>query len=367
MQELLERLLFLQHFSNALTLEIRQMLARLYAEVDMDLRRADPTGVARRYQRGRLDSFMARLRSRLGEFLPTFNAALKDRLAALGRQQSLLVRESLVATLGDPLGGRLTPVTQQRMRAILNAEPFMGRVLRDHGRKLGANLVDRVGVQLRLGMVREERIDDIVRRVRGRRVAGSRAFQGGVLNTTTREAQALVRTAVTHTASRGMLEMLRANPGVIDAIRYVAVMDDRVTILCASLDGTEWDLDDPEIVVPGRDTHWGCRSVLIGIPAWKKLGLPEPPPIRRAARDLSTVTDAELDMSVRARRRAGAFGDVEHIPSSVTATEWLRRQRAGVQDKILGRGRADLFRAGDVSLRDLITRDLRTVPLEALR
>jgi SPP1 gp7 family putative phage head morphogenesis protein len=366
-QELLERLVFLQHVSNTFVLEVRQQLARLYATIELDLRRFGPTAVEARYRQGRYDAFMARLGARVREFLPRFHRRLKDSLAPLGRQQGVFTRDKLIATLGDPQGVRITPVTEARMRAVLNTEPFQGRVLRDHGKRIGANLVDRVSTQVRMGMVREEEIDDIVRRVRGRRVAGSNAFQGGVLQTTTREAEALVRTAVTHTSNSGMLETLRSNPGVIDGVRYLATLDDRTTRLCLSLDGTEWDLDDPDIIVPGRDTHYNCRSILTPLVAWKRLGMPEPPPIRRAVRDLSTVTDAELDMSVRARRRAGAFGDVEHIPSSVTATEWLRRQRAGVQDKILGRGRADLFRAGDVSLPDLITKDLRTVPLEALR
>ena len=35
----------LQQFGNALVLEVRQQLARLYAVIELDLRRADPTGV----------------------------------------------------------------------------------------------------------------------------------------------------------------------------------------------------------------------------------------------------------------------------------------------------------------------------------
>ncbi len=366
MQEIIERLLTLQQIGNTVSFEVQQLLARLYALIEMDLRRQDPTGVALRYRRGRQELFMARLRERVKEFLPAMQAKLKERLAQLGRQQSMMVRDRLIATLGDSAGNLEVPVTQARMRAILNTEPFQGRVLADHGRKLGVNLVDRVNVQLRLGMVREESIDDLVRRIRGRRVAGSRAFTGGVLSATTRETEALVRTAVDYVANRGMLDTFRANPDVLDGVRYTAVLDDRTTDICLALDGREWDLDDEKIVVPGRDTHYNCRSLLTPIIAWKRLGFPEPPAPRRIVRDLSTVSDEDLERSISARRRAGAFGDVTHISSNQTATEWLRRQRAAVQDHMLGRRRAELFRAGKLDLRRLITEDLRRAPLSAL-
>lgn len=362
MQELLERILFLQHFSNTLVVEVRQQLARLYATVELDLRRHDPVSVQPRYRRGRTMQFGTRLRERVRSWLPTWERLMKGRLAPLGRQQGVLVRDQLIVTLGDPVADRIVPVTQQRMRAILNTDPFQGRVLREHGSHIGARLVDRTMVQVRMGMMREETIDDLVRRIRGRRVAGSRAFVGGTLQTTTREAEAIARTAVTHTSSSGILETLRASKGVADGVRYTATLDDRTSDICLALDGSEWDIDDPAIVVPGRDTHYQCRSTLVPLIDHEKLGLPEPPPIRRAARNLSTVTDEELDMSVRARRRAGAFGDVERIPSSVTAPEWLRRQRQSVQNKMLGRRGAERFRAG-ASLREIVLADNRIMQM----
>lgn len=363
METLLQRLLFLQQFGNTLSVDVRSLIAALFGSIEADLRRADPTGVLPRYRPGRVDVFLLRTRNRIRDWLPLLTSRMKDHLAVLGRHESVWATHQLMATLGtfekDGLV-RETPVTQARMRAILNTEPFQGRVLKGHAERLGANVVDQLGVQVRLGMAREEPIDDIVRRVRGR------GRIGGVLQTTTRHAEALVRTAVTFTSNRGHLDTFRENAEVLDGVRFTATLDDRTTDVCLSLDGTEWELDDPEIVVPGEATHYGCRSVLTALIAWERLGLPRPPVPDRVVRDLSTVTDRELELAVSTRRSRGAFGGVKRISSSQLANEWLRRQRAAVQNRMLGRGRAELFRQGKITVRDLVTSDLRTVPLRDL-
>lgn len=364
MEALLERLLYLQRFGNALSVDVRTLVAALFGGIEADLRNADPTGVIPRYRAGRIDVFMFRTRDRVREWLPLFVNRLKDELAMLGRQQSVWATERLIATLGtfkrDALV-RETPVTQARIRAILNTEPFQGRVLKGHAARLGANTVDRIGVQVRLGMAREETIDDIMKRVRGS------GRIGGVMQATQRDTEALVRTAVGFTSNRGHLDTFRENADVLDGVRFTATLDDRTTDICLALDGTEWELDDPEIVVPGEATHYRCRSVLTGLIAWERLGLPRPPVPDRVVRDLSTVTDHELELAVSTRRSRGAFGDVKRISSSQLANEWLQRQRASVQNRMLGRGRAELFRQGEITVEDLVTSDLRTVPLSAFR
>lgn len=767
MQEILERVFFLQQVGNSIAAELRLLVVSLFEGLERDMRRYDPTAVQARYRIGRRDALMLRVRDRVKDALPRWRRMVKGELARLGRHQAVMVRRSLIATLGTVIDDELAvevPITEQRMRAILNAEPFQGRTLNGQVQRLGANVVDRVGVQVRLGMAREESIDDIVRRVRGRRAG--RGFVGGVMQATTREAEALVRTAVTFTSNRGILDTLRANADVLDGVRYVATLDDRTCFaagtgvltpggyrpieevrpgdtvvggtgrerrvvatrsvkktamanvvlsdgsvvtctadhlwltnnqrwvearnltpgvalarrlrgeaalrdlrnrvrgaarpsllldavlphraevrrlhwhardegpvrslrsgahsheeqeagrlasgppvllmgllsgrahetgaldllrvrcredaheapggateilssgvsrrtqtpradqlpgvwralhadtdsaevrpgrlqerphdlfagvlhevgergrraeaqdqrsvhgrpaseldgwpvrdraqpprarmvedrsegaqarrlplhrvrevaegrgatalrpphravpqlrdgaagesheqpahalpvlshddrapdqraadgasaqphviaaetywhattvydiqvevdhsfivagvvvhnsdICLALDGTEWELDDPDTVIPGEATHYNCRSVLVGIPAYERLGLTPPPVPDRVVRDLSSVSDEALDRPVRARRRRGEFGDVTRISSSQSATAWLRGQRPAVQNRLLGRGRAALFREGKVTLKELVTSDFRTVSLKEL-
>lgn len=46
---------------------------------------------------------------------------------------------------------------------------------------------------------------------------------------------------------------------------YVAVMDDRTTTLCSTLDGMSRPVDDPVWLTRQPPNHWGCRSVIRGI------------------------------------------------------------------------------------------------------
>lgn len=367
MQELLERLVFLQQFGNLLSRELSGQIADLFDAIVGDIYRYDPVSVQRRYREARRVTLMERTGGRVQEWRTGLERHTKGRLAVLGRQQAAVAERSLIATLGTvDLEDRVreTPITQARMRAILNTQPFEGRVLREHVAKLGENVVDRVGVQVRLGMAREESIDDIVRRVRGRRAGNG--FVGGAMQTTTRDAESLVRTAVTFTANQGMLGTFRANDTVIAGVRFVATLDDRTTLICFSLDGDEWELDDADLVIPGEATHFGCRSILVAIIDWEGLGLPEPPPADRIARDLSELTEEQLGQRIRTRRSKGELGRVTRVSSNTAAATWLRSQPVRVQERIMGRRRAELFRAGELSVKQMVTRDLRVLSLEEL-
>lgn len=383
---LVRNLIALQRIANTVAEDVQVRQQELFEQIVDDLRRIDPAGPgAARYRRGRVDKFLRTVDKRLRVAAPEVEKLLKDRLAVVGRQQALYAQQTLVATLG---GGAeavaATPMTQARIRAILNTDPFEGRLLKEHVGRWRTGVLDKVRREVRMGMTAEETLDDIVRRVRGKQAGyirldpktgnfvpkGTRGavvrprFMGGVLSKSTREVEALVRTAVNHVSTQGMLETYQANAGIVTGLRFVAALDDRTTAICLSLDGTVWELDSPDIQEP--PLHFGCRSALVPEIDYEAVGLGEPPEGERSVRDPSDLSEDDLGRKVSARRRTGDLGKVTKVSSSVTATEWLRGQPAKVQDKMLGRGRARLFREGKITLKDLIRQDRSTVPLSEL-
>lgn len=385
---LVRNLVTLERVANGVVAGTENRLNRLIADVSADLQRIDPTSPPQHtYRKARLEEFLAAARERIREYVVREEAAMRSNLAVIGRAQAKFAENTLVATLGDAASRVYgTPITQSRIRAILTSDPFQGRLLREHIQRLGANTYARLRDQVRMGMIGEESIGDIVRRIRGRMVglrnvdretldpvpAGTENsikvphFSGGVVDASTREAEALVRTAVTHVSNEGLLGTYKENDKLLSGVGFAAFLDDRTTVLCLSLDGTVWPVGSSEIRVPGRDTHWNCRSVLVPVVDWKALGMTPPPEPTRAARDLSDVSAEDLQRKVSARRRTGDLGGIEQIPSSVRAEEWLRGQPAAVQDKVLGRTRAQLFRSGKLSLADLVRRDGSIIPLRDL-
>ncbi len=384
---LIAEVIALERISNTIAAESDVRIQGLFRAVIDVLQVLDPTAPSQlAYRRRRTEAFLKELQVLLRAFSTVEEKALKDRLVLVGRFQAKRAEQRLIATLGD-IGTRrvrTTPVTQQRLRAILNTDPFQGRLLSEHVNRIGANAYVRVRDQVRLGMVSEESIPDMVRRIRGSQAGflrqdpktgvfvprGTRGavvtprFVGGAISSTTREAEALVRTAVTHISTEGMRQTFAANRSILTGVGFVATLDDRTTEICLSLDGTVWPADSPDIQSP--PLHWKCRSTLVAEVDWDKLGMAPPEETPRSARDLSGVSEADLKRRVSARRRTGDLGRSTRVPSSVRASEWLRRQPVRVQAKLLGAGKARLFREGKISLGDIVRRDGRVVPLSEL-
>ena len=158
------------------------------------------------------------------------------------------------------------------------------------------------------------------------------------MEASTRQAEAITRTAINQIATRAQVETFQANDDITDEYIYTATLDDRTSAICRALDGQRFKYGEG----PLPPQHVNCRSAVRPVVNWDKLGLKAPPPGERAA--AGGPVSAKLDY-------AG----------------WLRQQTNAEQDEILGPARAALFQAGKVSLQDLVRSDGSTLTLEELR
>lgn len=353
-------LFLLQRFGTTLSAEANELLLELFDDLAAEIARLDPTSPPQEtYRRQRIDKIVGATEELAGETFEEIRKRLRQRLAELGSEQSDWASEQLARTIGS-VGVDLRPgaIGVNRMKRIIDADPFRGETLAGWTETQSAATVRRVRRQIQLGMTQNEDIGALVRRVRGTfssfirqdpdtgrfvssggRVIGRR-FEGGVLQTTTREAEAIVRTAVNFVSNRGHLETYRENGRLLEGLDYTATLDSGTTIICANLDGNVYDVDDPDIPLPPN--HHGCRSIMAPVVAWRRLDI-EPP-------DIGT--------------RASADGQVK---ASTTYEQWLRDQPPEVQDEVLrSPTRAKLFRSGKASLRDMVTRDNEIVPVSEL-
>lgn len=207
------------------------------------------------------------------------------------------------------------PTTAQVVAAV-NARPFNGRYLREWLTDAEAGSAKRVRETLRQGFIEGRSVADLVRDIRGTRAL---QYRDGILEVSRRGAEAMVRTALTHTAavaSRTTYEAL----GVAKAT-FVAVLDGRTTLTCAGLNGKTYPLDR----FPYPPRHINCRSTMVPEIA----GL-EPVPVR-------------------------GYG------------EWLKAQPVGVQNEILGPARAKLFREGGLKIDRFTDSKGRVLTLDQLR
>lgn len=224
------------------------------------------------------------------------------------------------------------------LSAIVNKQPFQGALLKDWAAKLGEDTFHAVRGAVRQGLLQGEAIGDIVRRLRGTK---ANDFKDGVLAIRRRNAEAVVRTAVSSVANSAREATWKANDDLVKGVQWVSTLDDRTTPQCQIRDGLEYTLDyEPRgHSVPWGDgpgaLHWNCRSTSVPVLAtWKELGID--------AREVTGEQRAALDGMV---------------PSTQNFGEWLGHMRdqgrLGLVEEVLGKKRAAAFMAGEIKFKDL--------------
>lgn len=351
-EEVVVRNLFLiQRFGNSINDEVRVQVMELFDQITGLIARVDPMGSAlQRYRVQRARKLFAQIEELSGATFNEIQKQVRLRLASWGKQQSQTAAVHLRAIIGAGSAGKVDAIglTINQVKAIVDTNPMEGAVMGEWFERQGERTAFQVRRQIQLGMTRGETIDDMVRRVRGTatgapirergRIVGYN-FSGGVFETTTREAEAIVRTAVNEVSNVAAFETYRANADITTTYEYTATLDSRTTLICASLDGQTFGYDDPAGKRPPQ--HWNCRSIIVPNVDWRSLGM-EPPP---------------------EGTRASAGGQVA---ADTKYTEWLKAN-PGVAREVLGPTRAELFLDGRVSLRDMVRSDGRRVPLEDLQ
>jgi hypothetical protein len=110
------------------------------------------------------------------------------------------------------------------LNAIVNKQPFQGALLKDWAAKLGEDTFHAVRGAVRQGLLQGEAIGDIVRRLRGTKANG---FKDGVLAIQRRNAEAVVRTAVSSVANSAREATWKANDDLVKGVQWVSTLDDR--------------------------------------------------------------------------------------------------------------------------------------------
>ena len=166
-----------------------------------------------------------------------------------------------------------------------------------------------------------------------------------------RDATAIALTGAGAIVSEIRQAFFEANDDVIKCYKYQAVLDTRTSELCRAYDGLTWDKDYKPIGhnfpfrKPRVNTHFNCRSTIIPVTkSWDELGI-----------------EGMDEASGRTRSSMNGY-----VPQDMTFNDWLKTQSRETIEKTLGKGRAELFMQGKITMRDLITQQGRALDLSEL-
>lgn len=240
----------------------------------------------------------------------------------------------------------LVMVTSGQVRAIAFSRPFQGRLLKEWMAGLEATTASRIRDAIRMGMVEGQTTPEIIRRIMGTK---AERYTDGLMEISRRDAEAVVRTAISHVNGVARDAFFSANDEILAAVVWSSTLDGRTSSGCRLRDGLRYTATDhkpvghtiPWLAGPGR-LHWRCRSGSYAITKlWSELGI-EP--------DLGT--------------RASMDGQV---PADTTYGDWLKKQSPERQDQVLGPARGALFRSGNLSLPDFYDSKGTYLTLEQMR
>ena len=341
----------LQQFANGLVARIIALLNRSDADIAARLQVALEGLPASAASVERLESLLQSVRLLNLNAYQAVERELTSELRALaeyeaGRQLELfraVVPPQVITQVG------VAAVNVEQVFAAAMARPFQGRLLREWAADIGETRMVRIRDAVRMGFVQQETVGQIVQRIRGTR---ARAYRDGLLEIDRRSAEAVVRTAVSHTAGYVRDRFMESNDDLVKALVWTSTLDTRTSEICMLRDGKQYKPGTyrpvghslPWLGGPGR-AHWQCRSVAVPVlKSWRELGL-----------------DSD---EVPASTRASMDGQVA---PETTFASWLQRQSATRQDQILGPARGRLLRQGGLTLDRFANDKGRWLTLDELR
>lgn len=186
-------------------------------------------------------------------------------------------------------------------------------------------------------------------------------------------ANMLARTTVNGLANEGRKQFALANKDVIDWEVYTATLDARTSVACRGFDGTHHEVGEGPI----PPLHPNCRSTRV--PVLDGIGLIGD---RAAVGGTNFMKQAQrangkkwIEMSSRAKKAAmikarNSWSDKIYgsVPATTNYEEFLTRQPAEYQNEVLGKRKAQLWRKGELTFKQMYdSRTYRELSLDDLQ
>lgn len=334
-----------------------RLLRKLEAELVQQVQQFDPYAPSRTlYQQARLEALLQWSRTTIASRYRNLRDRQVADLEALAGDEAVRTARTINGVVGADITTVSVPETQ--LAQIVSGTLIEGSPAASWWSEQSKAMQRRFTNQMQMGAIRGETVDELVRRVRGTRANG---YTDGIMETSRREAQALVRTAIQGVSNGARMAVFRANDDVVRGVQALVTLDGRTTEICIARSGGAWDLEGAPLPESTRQEpfpgyppwHWGCRTTLIAV--------------LRTVKEMLGLVGSRKAATLRALPKATQSSMDGQVAASLTYEQWLKTKPEAFQRDVLGRGKWELWQAGGLTLSELIDQSGRPLSLERLK
>ncbi|MGK8800966.1 minor capsid protein [Acinetobacter seifertii] len=288
-------------------------------------------------------SNLKEIRDLISQWFSSVNSSLPEAFAVSATAMAVY-EANYIAKL---YGAKISKPDGEKLFSVAKKVPLAGGALVDDLlSRIAESARQKVEYAIRDGISTGKTNQEIIQRIRGTKRLN---FEDGLLNSTKSDIDRTVRTIRSHVANQAYLDSYKKIG--FEYVRLVSVLDGRTSKLCASLDGTIWEINDPSKRVPPLHPH--CRSILVPV---DKDG--------RLAGERPFVMDERPVKDIPKDERSQLIGQLD---ANTTFKEFFVKTDDFFQKEWLGPKRYKLYKEGKFDFEKFFDPEGRLYTLDQLR
>lgn len=221
----------------------------------------------------------------------------------------------------------------EKVVIAIKTKPFDGFVLQQWFENLATTTQNRLIRVIQQGVIEGQTTQQIIKQLVGTKTL---KYTDGVLNTTRKQTEAVVRSAIAHISNQARSELFKKNADIVSLVQWNSTLDSRTCVQCMGLDQKTFKIGKG----PRPPVHISCRCAVTAI--------------------VKGTTIAKYKNLPKASHKT-------QIPKTLSYGEWLKKQDFATQKQALGTKKAKLFKDGKLKIEQFSHKDGSEVTLEELR
>jgi len=288
------------------------------------------------FSQSRINAQIAAIAQSQADIIDSFLMDYEKTINNVAGTEASLEKKALNSAILNKGFEAVIPDSKQIIAAV-NKDPFSlrgkgnGITLKPFLEAYKADQIELIRGRITQGFAEGETTSQILQSLRGTK---ARNYADGILSTIDKNTKTMVRTSLQNVSSAARQSVWEENSDIVESVEWVSVLDARTTEQCQALDGEIFPIDSG----PRPPIHYNCRSTIVPV-------LPE---------DLQYLEKG-------AKRPSKGADGVEIVSAKTTYYDWLKTQPDSFQDHVLGVGKAEIFRSGELS-----TQEFREIQLRSL-